>query len=118
LSAFGGIAMPTMDLKGCKTSRGLASSRSIRRSPTGGFSDVQYVWRFLRSHKIELVARKSWCESNDPNFTAKAADVVGLYVAPPERAIVLCVNECPSIQALERAQGYLKLPNGLSLLVD
>ena len=44
-----------------------------------GDVDVQYVWRFLRSHKIDLVARKSWCESNDPNFTAKAADVVGLY---------------------------------------
>src|ERR1700682_523010 len=74
--------------------------------------DVQYVWRFLRSHKIDLVVRKSWCESNDPNFTVKAADVVGLYVAPPEKAIVLCVDEKPSIQALERAQGYLKLPNG------
>jgi transposase len=61
-----------------------------------GDVDVQYVWRFLRSHKIDLVARKSWCESNDPNFTAKAADVVGLYVAPPERAIVLCVDEKPT----------------------
>ena len=30
--------------------------------------DVQYVWRFLRSHKIDLAARKSWCESNDPNL--------------------------------------------------
>ncbi|MHC2288270.1 hypothetical protein ACVIJW_004140 [Bradyrhizobium barranii subsp. barranii] len=39
------------------------------------------------------------------NFTAKAADVVGLYVAPPAKAIVLCVDEKPSIQALERAQG-------------
>src|SRR6202051_5205109 len=77
-----------------------------------GDVDVQYVWRFLRSHKIDLAARKSWCESNDPHFTAKAADVVGLYVAPPEKAIVLCVDEKPSIQALERAQGYLKLPNG------
>jgi transposase len=45
----------------------------------------------------------------------KAADVVGLYVAPPEKAIVLCVDEKPSIQALERAQGYLKLPNGRAL---
>ena len=80
-----------------------------------GDVDVQYVWRFLRSHKIDLAARKSWCESNDPNFTAKAADVVGLYVAPPEKAIVLCVDEKPSIQALERAQGYLKLPNGRAL---
>src|SRR3981189_1250971 len=80
-----------------------------------GDVDLQYVWRFLRSHKIDLAARKSWCESNDPNFTAKAADVVGLYIAPPEKAIVLCVDEKPSIQALERAQGYLKLPNGRAL---
>jgi transposase len=76
---------------------------------------VQYVWRFLRSHKIDLAARKSWCESNDPDFVSKAADVVGLYVAPPDRAIVLCIDEKPSIQALERAQGYLKLPNGRAL---
>jgi transposase len=80
-----------------------------------GDIDVQYVWRFLRSNKIDLAARKSWCESNDPQFTVKAADVVGLYVAPPSKAIVLCVDEKPSIQALERAQGYLKLPNGRSL---
>src|SRR5262245_34490652 len=38
----------------------------------------QYVWRFLRAQKIDLDGRKSWCESNDPEFTAKAADVVGL----------------------------------------
>jgi len=60
-----------------------------------GDVDVQYVWRFLRSHKIDLEARKSWCESNDPDFTAKAAAVVGLYVAPPAKAIVLCVDESP-----------------------
>jgi hypothetical protein len=77
--------------------------------------DVQYVWRFLREHNIDLAARKSWCESNDPAFVAKAADVVGLYVDPPAKAIVLCVDEKPSIQALERAQGYLKLPNGRAL---
>lgn len=77
--------------------------------------DVQYVWRFLREHKIDLVARKSWCESNDPAFAAKAVDVAGLYVDPPAKAIVLCVDEKPSIQALERAQGYLKLPNGRAL---
>ena len=41
--------------------------------------------------------------------------LVGLYIAPPQRAIVLCVDEKPSIQALERAQGYLKLPNGRAL---
>ena len=75
----------------------------------------QQVWRFLRAQKIDLSGRKSWCESHDPEFAAKAADVVGLYVAPPENAIVICVDEKPSIQALERAQGYLKLPNGRTL---
>ena len=53
--------------------------------------------------------------TNDPEFAAKAADVVGLYIDPPAKAIVLCVDEKPSIQALERAQGYLKLPNGRAL---
>jgi hypothetical protein len=48
--------------------------------------DVQYVWRFLRARKIDLAGRKSWCESNDPAFVAKAADVVGLYMAPPENS--------------------------------
>ncbi|WP_074078384.1 IS630 family transposase [Microvirga massiliensis] len=80
-----------------------------------GNVDVQHVWRFLRAHKIDLAGRKSWCESNDPAFAAKAADVVGLYLAPPENALVICVDEKPSIQALERAQGYLKLPNGRAL---
>jgi len=80
-----------------------------------GDVDVQYVWRSLRKQKIDLGGRKSWCESNDPQFAAKAADVVGLYLAPPANAVVLCVDEKPSIQALQRAQGYLKLPNGRTL---
>lgn len=80
-----------------------------------GDVDVQYVWRFLRAQKIDLVGRKSWCENNDPEFAAKAADVVGLYMAPPENAIIICVDEKPSIQALGRAQGYLKFPNGRAL---
>ena len=76
---------------------------------------VQYVWRFLRAHKIDLSRRKSWCVSDDPEFAAKAAEIVGLYLAPPENAVVLAVDEKPSIQALERAQGYLKLPNGRAM---
>ena len=80
-----------------------------------GDVDVQYVWRSLRKQKIDLGGRKSWCESKDPEFGAKAADVVGLYLAPPKNAVVLCVDEKPSIQALERAQGFLKLPNGRTL---
>ena len=75
----------------------------------------QYIWRFLREQKIDLAARKSWCQSDDPDFVAKAAEIVGLYLAPPQNAIVLAVDEKPSIQALERAQGYLKLPNGRAL---
>jgi hypothetical protein len=80
-----------------------------------GDVDIQYIWRFLRAQKIGLAGRKSWCESNDPKFVAKAADVAGLSMAPPENAIVICVDEKPSIQALERAHGYLKLPNGRAL---
>ena len=80
-----------------------------------GDVDVQQVWRVLRAQKIDLAARKSWCESNDPEFAAKAAEVVGLYMAPPENAIVISVDEKPSIQALERKQGYLKMPNGRAL---
>jgi transposase len=80
----------------------------------GDVSD-QYVWRFLRAQRIDLAGRKSWCLSTDPEFAAKAAAIVGLYLAPPDDAIVLAVDEKPAIQALERAQGYLKLPNGRSL---
>jgi transposase len=80
-----------------------------------GDVDVQHVWRVLRAQKIDLAARKSWCESNDPEFTAKAAEVVGLYMAPPENAIVLSIDEKPSIQALERKQGYLKMPSGRAM---
>ena len=75
----------------------------------------QYIWRFLRAQKIDLSGRKSWCESNDPAFVVKAAEIVGLYMAPPENAVVLSIDEKPSIQALERAQGYLKMANGRAM---
>jgi transposase len=76
----------------------------------------QYIWRFLRARKIDLSGRKSWCQSTDPDFVPKAADIVGLCMAPPANAVVLSVDEKPSIQALERAQGYLKLPNGRAMI--
>ncbi len=76
----------------------------------------QYIWRFLRRQKIDLSGRKSWCQSTDPEFVPKAAEIVGLYMNPPENAVVLSVDEKPSIQALERAQGYLKLPNGRAMI--
>jgi transposase len=82
-----------------------------------GDVDVQYVWRFLRAQNIDLCTRKSWCESNDPRLcAAKAAEIDGLYLNPPQNALVLAVDEKPSIQALERRQGYLKLANGRALL--
>jgi transposase len=56
-----------------------------------------------------------WCISTDPAFAQKAADIVALYLQPPENAVVLSVDEKPHIQALERAQGWLKLPNGKAL---
>src|SRR5712691_4645021 len=73
------------------------------------------VWAVLRRHRISLERRRSWCVSTDPEFVAKAADIVGLYLHPPEHGIVLAVDEKPHIQALERAQGYLRLPNGRAL---
>src|ERR1700692_676601 len=76
----------------------------------------QHIWRFLRAQKIDLSGRKSWCQSTDPDFVPKAADIVGLYMAPPTNAVVLSVDEKPSIQALERAQGYQKLPNGRAMI--
>ena len=80
-----------------------------------GDVSIHHVWRIFRKHGIHLQRRHSWCISTDPEFATKAADVVGLYLAPPENAVVLCVDEKPAIQALERAQGYLRLPNGRAL---
>lgn len=77
----------------------------------GDVSPAQ-IWRVLRHHHIQLERRRSWCVSPDPEFVAKAAGIVGLYLHPPENAIVLSLDEKPHIQALERAQGYLRLPNG------
>jgi len=75
----------------------------------------RYVWRVLAAHDISLQRRRSWCVSTDPQFSRKAAEIVGLYLSPPENAIVLCVDEKPHIQALERAQGYLRLADGKTL---
>src|SRR5215472_16862000 len=77
-----------------------------------GHISKHQIWRVLRRHKISLARRRSWCISTDPAFAQKAADVVGLYLLPPENAVLLSVDEKPHIQALERAQGWLKLPNG------
>jgi transposase len=76
---------------------------------------ADWVWATLRRHAISLERRRSWCVSTDPEFAAKAADIVALYLNPPEHAVVLSVDEKPAMQALERAQGWLRLPNGKAL---
>jgi transposase len=73
------------------------------------------VWSILRRLGISLKRRRSWCVSTDPEFTQKAANIVGLYLAPPENAVVLSFDEKPCIQALERDQGWLKMPDGRAL---
>ena len=70
------------------------------------------VWRALRKEGIQLQRHRSWCVSTDPEFAAKAADVIGLYLNPPQNALVLSVDEKPSIQALERARGYVQTSSG------
>jgi len=67
---------------------------------------VYSIWKLLRQERISLARKRSWCISTDPEFASKAADVVGLYLAPPENAFVICVDEKPNIQALERRTGY------------
>jgi transposase len=89
-------------------------SGKLLANSIGGVSDDQ-VWRVLRKHGIHLQRRRSWCVSTDPQFAQKAADIVGLYLDPPENALVICVDEKPSIQALERAQGWLRLPDGKAM---
>ena len=76
-----------------------------------GVSD-DIVWRILRKEGIQLSRRRSWCVSTDPEFTRKAADIIGLYLNPPQNALVLSVDEKPTIQAIERTTGYVKTSSG------
>ena len=75
-------------------------------------TSVHAVWRILRKEGICLARQRSWRVSTDPEFSAKAADIIGLYLNPPENALVLSVDEKPSIQALERATGYVETDSG------
>ena len=70
------------------------------------------VWRVLRKEGICLQRQRSWCVSTDKEFTAKAADIAGLCLDPPHNALVICVDEKPGIQALERAKGYVQTSSG------
>jgi len=70
------------------------------------------IWNILRTEGIQLQRKRSWCVSTDKQFAAKSADVIGLYLNPPENALVICVDEKPSIQALERSRGYVETSSG------
>jgi transposase len=75
-------------------------------------ASVHAVWRTLRREGIYLQRLRTWCVSTDPEFAAKAAEVIGLYLNPPLNALVLCVDEKPSIQALQRPSGYVQTDSG------
>jgi transposase len=85
------------------------SSRGMARASGLSVSTVQRIWRAfgLQPHRLETFKL-----STDPDFVAKVRDVVGLYVAPPERAIVLCVDEKSQIQALDRSQPMFPMRPG------
>ena len=59
------------------------------------------------------IAQETWKLSKDPQFVAKVRDVVGLYLDPPERAVVLCVDEKSQIQALDRTAPILPMLPGM-----
>jgi hypothetical protein len=75
-------------------------------------ASVHAVWRVLRREGIYLQRQRSWCVSTDKEFVPKAADIVGLYLNPPVNALVLSVDEKPSIQAIERPTGYIETDSG------
>jgi hypothetical protein len=70
---------------------------------------VQRIWS-ARGLKPHLVA--TYKLSNDPRFEEKLIDVVGLYLNPPEQAVVLCMDEKSSVQALDRTQPSLPMKKG------
>jgi len=85
------------------------STRSLAEELGVSHARVQRVWKAhgLKPHRV-----KTFKVSNDPHFTEKLIDVVGLYLNPPEQAIVLCVDEKSQIQALDRTQPGLPLKKG------
>jgi transposase len=84
--------------------REMAASTGL--SPTS----IHRIWQAfgLQPHRVE-----TFKFSTDPLFVEKVRDVVGLYMAPPERAIVLCVDEKSQVQALDRTQPILPMRPGL-----
>jgi transposase len=74
---------------------------------------VRRIWvaHGLKPHRV-----RTFKLSTDPDFVAKLRDVVGLYLAPPDKALVLCVDEKSQIQALDRTQPSLPMKKGRAAL--
>ena len=85
------------------------STRSLAEELGVSHARVQRVWKAhgLKPHRV-----KTFKVSGDPRFAEKLVDVVGLYLNPPEQAIVLCVDEKSQIQALDRTQKGLPMHPG------
>ena len=85
------------------------STRSMAKEVGLNQSAVHRIWRAfgLQPHRQE-----TWKLSRDPQFIEKVRDVVGLYLNPPERAVVLCVDEKSQIQALDRTAPILPMLPG------
>jgi transposase len=85
------------------------TGRAMAKATGLSLRTVQRIWAAhqLRPHRLRTFKR-----SRDPNFTAKLADIVGLYLAPPRHAVVLSVDEKSQIQALDRTQPGLPLKPG------
>src|SRR3954452_1546006 len=99
----------TATLETLPTGRTHWSSRGMARAAGLAPSTVQRIWKAfaLQPHRTETFKL-----SADPLFVEKVRDIVGLYLSPPERAIVLCVDEKSQIQALDRTQPLLPMRPG------
>lgn len=85
------------------------TTRTLAQAVNTTHSFVHRVWQ---SVGLKPHLEKTFKVSNDPHFEEKLCDVVGLYLNPPENAIVFCVDEKTSIQALDRTQPGLPLKKG------
>jgi transposase len=85
------------------------STRSMAKASGLSVSSVHRIWRAfsLQPHRSETFKL-----STDPLFVEKVRDIVGLYLSPPDRALVLCVDEKSQIQALDRSQPLLPMRPG------
>jgi len=85
------------------------STRSFARTQGVGKSTIHRVWQ---DHGLKPHLTRTFKLSRDPRFLEKLTDVVGVYLTPPQNAIVLCVDEKSQIQALDRTQSGLPLKRG------